>query len=129
MYPINRTAQKTLDRLADRAREAGGHVKLDAAPGVYMPLCVEWIDRDQISLAHYGELNGDAMRDPEMVFWHAADGRWYPAGYRNDYAGVDRAALEFDPAGRPDRWRPREQRGEAAFAAEWLRNISHQQGV
>ncbi len=34
----------------------------------YMPLVVEAIWHDQISLCHYGEIDGDPARDPEVVF-------------------------------------------------------------
>ena len=103
MTPISLAAQKTLDRLAALAREAGGATRLDNRPGTYMPLCVEWIAADQLSLAHYGESNGDAMRDPDMVFWYGPDRRWYPVNYRNDWTGTDRPAIEFGDAGRPRR--------------------------
>ena len=41
--------------------------------GEYMPLVIEWIycndykGRPIFSIAHYGEQNGDLMRDPEMT--------------------------------------------------------------
>jgi hypothetical protein len=129
MTPISKTAQTTLDHLAALARAAGGATRLDNRPGTYMPLCVEWIAADQLSLAHYGESNGDAMRDPDMVFWLAPDRRWYPVSYRNDWTGTDRPAVEFGDDGRPRRYWPREQRSQATFAATWLRNIRAQQGV
>ena len=44
-----------------------------------------------LSLCHYGEQNGDAMRDPEMCFEMVIeDGRlkrFDPYYYRNDYVG------------------------------------------
>lgn len=46
----------------------------------YMPLSIEDIGHSpdgfrQNSLCHYGEQNGDLMRDPEMVFvFHEIDG-------------------------------------------------------
>ena len=44
-----------------------------------------------ISVAHYGEQNGDLMRDPEMCFeLGLADGAHLSAFYyRNDYLGVE----------------------------------------
>jgi hypothetical protein len=50
-------------------------------PG-FMRLVIEYIGRsprgcDMVSVAHYGELNGDPMRDPEIVFEIAA-GQWHP---------------------------------------------------
>ena len=45
-----------------------------------------------ISVAHYGERNGDSMRDPEMIF--EAEGsreqmNLVPYYWRNDYAGIE----------------------------------------
>lgn len=44
-----------------------------------------------ISVCHYGEQNGDAMRDPEMCFEFGLAGGAHlnPFYYRNDYAGVE----------------------------------------
>lgn len=63
---------KTLDRKAAeilRGLLALQTAKVDRSDGTYMPVYVEIIDRTDnythISLAHYGQQNGDAMRDPE----------------------------------------------------------------
>ena len=44
-----------------------------------------------VSVAHYGEQNGDAMRDPEMCFELGTAGGAHlnPLYYRNDYIGVE----------------------------------------
>jgi hypothetical protein len=44
-----------------------------------------------VSVAHYGELNGDLMRDPEMCFEFGFAGSPHlnPFYYRNDYVGVE----------------------------------------
>ena len=64
-------------------------------PG-FMPLSVEDIGQSGdgnrlIPICHYGEQNGDLMRDPDMVFeihaWvHAAAAE--PLSFRNDYMGL-----------------------------------------
>lgn len=66
---------KTLDRKAAeilRGLLALQTTKVDRSDGTYMPVHIEIIDRTEnynhISLAHYGEQNGDLMRDPEMIF-------------------------------------------------------------
>lgn len=82
--------------------KAGGfrpslYLKIDNAP--YMELVIEAIGEPgplglpSLSVAHYGEQNGDAMRDPEMCFEivTAEDGSlslnpWY---WRNDYVAVE----------------------------------------
>ena len=65
---------KTLDRKASeilRGLLALQKSKIDNSDGTYMPIHIEIIDRTEnythISLAHYGQQNGDAMRDPEMI--------------------------------------------------------------
>src|SRR5581483_5004234 len=63
----------------------------------YMALVIEAVDESgpcglpAISVAHYGEQNGDAMRDPEMCFeLGLACGAPLSAFYfRNDYLGVE----------------------------------------
>lgn len=45
-----------------------------------------------ISVAHYGEQNGDLMRDPEMIFEAEGSGEQMnlvPYYRRNDYAGIE----------------------------------------
>jgi hypothetical protein len=37
-------------------------------------------------VAHYGEQNGDLMRDPEIVFEVVAD-HWQPVSIQQDYVG------------------------------------------
>lgn len=66
---------KTLDRKAAeifRALLALKTTKIDNSDGTYMPVHIELIGRidnyNFFSLAHYGQQNGDAMRDPEMLF-------------------------------------------------------------
>ena len=62
----------------------------------FMDLIVEtWSDPDikntmKISVCHYGEQNGDAMRDPEVVFMLGFDSSIeIPEYYRNDYTGTE----------------------------------------
>jgi hypothetical protein len=63
----------------------------------YLPLCIEATDESgpcgltALSVAHYGEQNGDAMRDPEMMFELGLAGGPHlnPFYWRNDYVGVE----------------------------------------
>ena len=79
------------------------YLKIDNPP--FMELVIEAMDESgplglpSISVCHYGEQNGDAMRDPEMCFEveRAEDGTlslnpWY---FRNDYLGVEVNSREF----------------------------------
>ncbi len=68
------------------------HKKIVNEP--YMPLVLEYIGhhdilkKPQISMVHYGEQNGDLMRDPEMIFMVDFEKKTAEAvSYRNDYAG------------------------------------------
>ena len=86
--------------ILDILNRAGGwhpglSLKIDNAP--YMELVIEAVDDSgpmglpTLSVAHYGEQNGDLMRDPEMCFELGfADGpELNPFFYRNDYVGVE----------------------------------------
>ena len=81
-------------------KQAGGwhhglYLKIENPP--YMALVIEATDESgpcglpAISVCHYGEQNGDLMRDPEMCFeLGLADGPHLNAFYyRNDYVGVE----------------------------------------
>jgi len=90
---------QTLLRILERA---GGYrptlyLKIENPP--YMALVIEAtpepgpLGLPSISVAHYGEQNGDLMRDPEMCFELSTPPRgglalsaWY---YRNDYLGIE----------------------------------------
>ena len=75
-------------------------------PG-YMPLSVEEIGSSEeghrlVSLCHYGEQNGDLMRDLDMVFLfhNVPDGSVAePVSYRNDYLGIFQEVYRYDETG------------------------------
>lgn len=70
-------------------------LKIENAP--YMALVIEALDESgpmglpALSVAHYGEQNGDLMRDPEMCFELGIGGGAHLSAfyYRNDYIGVE----------------------------------------
>ena len=81
-------------------KQAGGwhhglHLKIENPP--YMELVIEATDESgpcglpAISVAHYGEQNGDLMRDPEMMFELGLGGGAHlnPFYWRNDYVGIE----------------------------------------
>ena len=82
-----------------------------------------------ISVAHYGKRNGDALRDPDMVFHvHVIAGRivaWTPRSWRNDYAGIEQEVFVDGPDGQI-RYKPKLLRQFRSFAATWDRNIRQQ---
>ena len=84
-------------------QKAGGwrpslYVKTENPP--YMPLVMEAVDESgplglpAISVCHYGEQNGDAMRDPEMCFELGFTGGAHliPFSWRNDYVAVEQVS-------------------------------------
>ncbi len=82
-----------------------------------------------ISIAHYGEQNGDLMRDPEMCFELTNPARlgWMmtPYYFRNDYLGIEqfsRMRAEKNYIFYPDLFHQHE-----SLARTWDRNL-HAQG-
>jgi hypothetical protein len=82
-----------------------------------------------VSVAHYGEQNGDAMRDPEMLFEVVeevgSEPEFWPFYFRNDYAAVEQWSRRRDEAENlhslPKRTHDFEQ-----FAKLWDRNLREQ---
>jgi hypothetical protein len=80
-------------------RAGGWHpgLSLKIENGLYMALVIEAIDETgplglpALSVAHYGEQNGDLMRDPEMCFelGRAGGAHLNPFYWRNDYTGTE----------------------------------------
>ena len=140
---LNKDASKIMEKILAYIPEGETAVKI-ANNDVYMPLCVErdvWDVNDvlaimpfeekfAVSLCHYGECNGDAMRDPEVVFiCYKSDGAWkyVPATFQNDWLGVyERDILVED--GRIA-FKAGSQRGLKDFCNQWLENIAIQQDI
>ena len=124
---------KTLDRRAAeifRKMLALQTTKIDNSDGTYMPVHIELIGRidkyDFFSLAHYGQQNGDAMRDPEMIFaLHKESQQFVPYYYRNDYMGMEQYSVRWTEEG--VLLNRRLQADHTTFANRWLRNIATQQ--
>ncbi len=100
----------------------------------YMELVIEAIGEPgpsglpSISVAHYGEQNGDAMRDPEMCFElvTAEDGTqtlnpWY---WRNDYAGIEQWSRNLIDGRYVEFAKLHREHG--SFATMWNNNIRFQ---
>src|SRR5439155_26553890 len=106
-----------------------GHVRIEAAG--FMPLVIEAVGPGprglpQISVAHYWAQNGDAMRDPEIVFEVGADGTFHPVSYQQDgvpWNGYKEAV--FTDAGRV-MVRPALVKDLTAFARVWDKNLAEQ---
>ena len=100
----------------------------------YMPLSVEEIgssgDGDRlVSLCHYGEQNGDLMRDPDIVFLfhNAPDGAAAePVSFRNDYLGIVQDVYRYDETGRRTHVVPSLKQELKDFAESWFANLKDQ---
>ena len=100
----------------------------------YMPLSIEDIGHSpdgfrQISLCHYGEQNGDLMRDPEIVFtlqdiegFTIAE----PVSFQNDYMGVFQEVYRYNGEGKRMGFNPRLKRELVSFCLTWFNNLKHQ---
>jgi hypothetical protein len=122
VQPLTRNYERNYERLTQLL---GGrdHVRIEC--GGYMPLVVENLGGNQISLCHYGERNGGAMRNP-MVCFLVEGSEAKPAYFRNDFAGVEHATV-------PDRFgyvpvKPRLQKDLDRFAETWFSTL-HEQGL
>jgi len=108
------------------ANANGGHIRLEHAD--YMPFVVENLDDTDengfplYSLTHYGELNGDAMADPDMTISVDFErGAVIPRTFQNDYMGVYQEVFTED-----GRYRPRLLADLDSFLAVWLKNLAAQ---
>ena len=126
-----------LQKLTEITPELVTHVertiKIENAP--WMTLTVENIGLGPrglpaLSICHYGEHNGDLMRDPEICFEMEIEGgkvkEFHPYYWRNDYVGFEQVAVMHGH----DEHRPiidlHMPRGQRNFAATWDRNLEAQ---
>ena len=100
----------------------------------FMPLSVEDIGSSAeghrlISICHYGEQNGDLMRDPDMVFAIHGQGEYLtaePLSFRNDYMGINQEVYRYDDHGKRTHLDPRLKKELKSFARLWFRNLKAQ---
>lgn len=123
----------TIIDMAHKAGRSANHIKIENKG--WMPLVIECLSWQKgpngypvVSVAHYGEMNGDLMRDPEMCFElveRDGERELFPFSFRNDYMGFDREVY-------PDRGDGKqyvnleEKAGERSFARTWNKNIADQ---
>lgn len=100
--------------------------------GGFMPLVLEYLyysdykGRPVYSMTHYGEQNGDAMRDPDMTFSVDWDNQIVePQTYQNDYLGVYQEVYRRDEQGRL-LYSKRLRTDLDEFLWQWLQNIEQQ---
>ncbi len=112
---------------------AGARAVRITVPG-YMPLSVEEIGSSGdgyrlVSLCHYGEQNGDLMRDPDIVFLfhNAPDGAAAePVSFRNDYLGIVQEVYRYDETGRRTHVVLSLKQDLKDFARAWLATLRDQ---
>ena len=83
----------------------------------------------ELSIAHYSEQNGDAMRDPEITFLVALaeqGSTWTPLTFENSYLGCYQVVASVTPAGLIEARDPSLMRDLRDFATQWDRNLKHQ---
>lgn len=119
---------KQLDQLL------GGATAIRITVPSYMPLSVEEIGIDGeghrlVSLCHYGEQNGDLMRDPDIVFifQDAPNGSIAePVSFRNDYLGLDQEVYRYDERGKRTHLDTKLTSQLREFAQIWFANLNEQ---
>lgn len=98
------------------------HLRLTMEP--YQPLVIEKVGKHLVSVAHYAYQNGDAMSDPDVVFFTNAL-EWVPIEI-TQILGYSRAVNLSDDGTQMKTFYPRKQREIATFANQWARNIKAQ---
>ena len=129
MIPMSIRSQSILRHLVSLAKNGEGQAIIDDAPGLYMAVYVDIISDRFVSVAHYGDQNGDRMADPEMVFYRGTDDLYYPVSITNHYIGVYREGVIFDEDDIIISVDAAEQKDEVSFADLWMANIRQQQGL
>jgi hypothetical protein len=122
-----RNVQRIIDAKGGMAALKSRFIRLEV-PG-FLRLVIEHVGTgprrgELVSVAHYGEQNGDPMRDPEIVFEVVA-GSWHPVSIQQDYVGTDWEAVFVGEDGKVY-VRPALVRDIQAFARIWDRNLKHQ---
>lgn len=100
----------------------------------YMPLSVEDIGQSAegnrlISICHYGEQNGDLMRDPDMVFELYVSPTLTtaePLSFRNDYMGTMQEVYRYDDDGKKTAVNPKLKQDLKSFGRTWFQNLKDQ---
>ena len=106
--------------------EAKEHKSYKLTASGFMDLTVEtWQENNllNVSVCHYGEQNGDLMRDPEMVFVFGY-GYEKPIYFRNDYTGTEQQAQIVRDG--QTLVNPRLIKELARFAKIWVSNLKAQ---
>ena len=128
---LSQQSTEILKTILILAEQNDDNIKIDNTNGVFIPLCVEVIYREQnllqLSICHYGKLNGDLMADPEMCFIYK-DNKFYPFYYKNDYFGMEQESLDVHGI-EVEEIDSRLYDEHLKFANSWLNTIQQQQKI
>ena len=83
----------------------------------------------EVSVAHYAEQNGDAMRDPEITFLVAPAEQgttWTPLSFENSYLSCYQVVAQVTPSGVIEARDPELMRDLRQFANQWDLNLKQQ---
>lgn len=100
------------------------HLRLDL-PG-FDRLVIENIGWNRISVAHYFELNGDLVAEPDVVFYTNEEGEWAPMGISQSLTGWRSYAGFSEDGTQLVLYNPSGQAGLAEFVEQWAENIQAQ---
>ena len=86
----------------------------------------------EVSVAHYAEQNGDAMRDPEITFLVVPAERgttWTPLTFENSYLSCYQLVASVSSAGLVEARDPALMRDLSDFATQWDHNLLQQEFI
>lgn len=91
----------------------------------FMPLVIERIALNEVSVCHYYKQNGDMMRDPEVVFFTGYE-RWVPITFEQSPGMYQVAATTTDDNKTIEKVAPHQQADLARFCRMWALNLKRQ---
>lgn len=128
-----KSIQQIIEERGGFAAVRENYIRIENEP--FMRLVIEVIGGPypngawEISVAHYGEQNGDAMKDPEVTLLVTPTDRglaWQPLAYENSYAGAYDEACRVNRDGTLVIRSSRSMAQIAEFVMMWDTNIAEQ---
>ncbi len=132
MYVLDKTAARIVDFVtANLPADENGHRRIGGEIGksAIMPLCVERLDEDTYSLAHYFILDDEMCQDPDVVLLKREDGSWLPVSFHQAVPPIFFWAVELDEDNRPATVHEPLLRDLVTFCNRWMRNVRDLQNL
>jgi len=124
MKPSKAMKEAILKVFPEFKPEEGWHAKMESEG--YMPLCVEVIEPNVVSIAHYYEQNFDLVPDPDVLFWmDPIGGDWFPVSIKTVY-GINRVANVQPDFKSVSSRTPAKQHDLTNFCELWAKNLLSQ---